>query len=247
MSTLQFTSSSWLDEHDDIQVLLRNVRADLNNRDSLVKSTSSVPPAADVAAAHNANVQAKKKLAAVLARLSPLATGLQDLALGGMKDGEVRRRGDMVARMQDECNSLGKMVVAARQATSSTGGRTLLRANDDDALASDPNRTILIPGAFPSASRPTGRVFGQKPPPPETDQTRPLDAIGLVQLQQLQMDQQDQQLSQLTALLSRQKHLGLAIGAEIEAQNEMLDALSVEVDATAGRLAKVKGQMRTLK
>ena len=240
-STTQFTSSAWLDEQTDIQTLIRDARADINKRDSLASNYSSVP--ADTAAAHNANVQAKKKLAVVLSRLDALARGLQDLAMSGMKEGEVQRRTDMVARMQDECNSLGKMVSVARQSAS----RGLDRFDQSSSSFPDPNRAELFSGAAPAAARPLGRVFGAKQPAQETDQTRPLDDVGLVQLQQVQMDQQDEQLSQLTALLSRQKHLGLAINAEIEQQNEMLDGLITDVDRTAGRLAGANKQMRKLK
>lgn len=225
------TSSAWLDEHTDLQTLLRDVRADLNKRDSLA---SSSPP--DISGSHSANVQAKKKLAAVLARLEPLTRALQELALSGMPQGEIQRRADMVARLQDECNSLGKMVVAARQPNAlATAGR--------GSEGSDPNRVALLGG---TSSRPVARVFGKKAVE-ETDQTRPLDDSGLVQLQQVQMDQQDQQLNQLSALLHRQKHLGLAISSEIEQQNELLDELAGDIDRTSGKLSGANKQMRKLK
>ena len=49
----QFTSSSWLDEHTDVQARVRDVRADINRRDALGDR-------GDVAGAHQANVQGKK-------------------------------------------------------------------------------------------------------------------------------------------------------------------------------------------
>ncbi|KAF8315152.1 Phox-like protein [Clavulina sp. PMI_390] len=248
----QFTSSAWLDEQADLQTLLRDVRADINKRDSLISTSSplssSTPPESDlITASHNANVQAKKKLAAALARLEPLTRGLQDLALAGMREGEVQRRADMVARLQDEANLLGKMVVAARQ---SGAAARLAGSGSGGPSASDSDRASLFgnaPSSSRAGSRPVTRVFGQKASPQETDQTRPLDDAGLVQLQQVQMDQQDAQLSQLTALLSRQKHLGLAISAEIEMQNEMLDQLSVDVDRAGDKLTAANKQMRKLK
>lgn len=242
-SSGQFTSSAWLDEHSDLQTLVRDARADINTRDSL--SSSSSP---DIAGSHNANVQAKKKLAAVLARLQPLTKGLQDLALAGMREGEVQRRGDMVARLQDECNSLGKMVVAACQPTASSRAASGAGSGSGGAMASDTDRAALL-GAGPvkGSSRPVTRVFRQKAPPQETDQTRPLDDTGLVQLQQVQMDQQDQQLTQLSTLLQRQKQLGLAISAEIEQQNEMLDQLASDIDGTSAKLGAANKQMRRLK
>lgn len=228
-----FTSSAWIDEHTDLQTLIRDVRADINKRDSLISAASP-----NIAGSHTANVQAKKKLAAVLARLEPLTKGLQDLALSGMPQGEIQRRGDMVARLQDECNSLGKMVVAARQPMA--GARGVASSSAAGGVgASDADRTALL-----GSARPVTRVFGKKVE--ETDQTRPLDDTGLVQLQNVQMDNQDTQLNQLSALLRRQKHLGLAINNEIEQQNEMLDQLSTEVDRTGAKLGSANKQMRRL-
>lgn len=238
----QFTSSAWLDEYSDLQTLMRDIRSDINKRDSL-----STPSSPDIAGSHNANVQAKKKLAAVLARLEPLTKGLQDLALAGMREGEVQRRGDMVARLQDECNLLGKMVVAARQPGASLRAASGVGSGSGGTMASNADRAALLGGAAKGSSRPVTRVFGQKAPPQETDQTRPLDDVGLVQLQQVQMDQQDQQLTQLSALLQRQKHLGLAISAEIEQQNEMLDQLASDMDGTAAKMGAANKQIRRLK
>ncbi|KAF9507433.1 hypothetical protein BS47DRAFT_1373890 [Hydnum rufescens UP504] len=247
------SSFSWLDEHTDLQTLVRDVRADINKRDALSLR-------GDTSASHISNVQAKKKLAALVARLDVLGKGIQTLALAGMSEGEVQRRGDMVARLQDDCASLGKMVVAARQPTSAAslpdGGSRPQRQGDTDrnsatqvdrnALFSFPHMPSAFSGDVGAKTRPVTRIFGQKGPPPETERTRPLDNTGLVQLQGIQVDEQDAQLSQLTAILQRQKHLGLAINAEIEQQNELLDQLSTDVDRTGARLTSAKKQMDRL-
>lgn len=247
----QFTSSSWLDEHTDLQTLVRDVRADINKRDALATR-------GETSTSHSSNVQAKKKLAALITRLDVLGRGLQVLAMGGMSEGEVQRRGDMVARLQDDCASLGKMVIAAHQLTSSLGSSSANSrpwqhgaAERNPAGDADRNALFSLPG-MPGASdtgnkpRPVTRVFGQKAPPQETDQTRPLDEGGLAQLQQVQMDNQDAQLNQLTAILQRQKHLGMAIHSEIEQQNEMLDGLLNDVDSTSSRLGNAKKHMNQL-
>ena len=67
-----------------------------------------------------------------------------------------------------------------------------------------------------------------------------------MQLQQLQIEQQDAHLNQLTAILQRQKHLGIAIGNEIAEQIDLLDNLNNEVDNTSGKLAAAKKQMNRL-
>jgi regulator of vacuolar morphogenesis len=231
----QFTSSSWLDEHTDLQSRIRDVRADINKRDALSDQ-------GDVTGSHQANVQAKKKLAATLSRVGALEEGIQHLALAGMSEGELQRRRDMVARLRDDCEKLAKMVTVARMTSRGIG----LAAERNPASESD--RAALLNHPKPSGGfqRPVARVFGGGVQPKETDQTRPLDSQGLVQLQQSQMDQQDAELAQLSAILQRQKHLGLAIGDEIAIQNEMLDDLAGEVDHVGGKLTNAKKKLNRL-
>jgi regulator of vacuolar morphogenesis len=226
-----FSSSSWLDEHLELQTRIRDVRADINKRDALSDR-------GDVAASHTANVQAKKKLAEILGRVQTLTRGLQELAMGGMSEGELQRRTDMVARLQDDCEKLGKMVTVARQ-TSRAGAPASAKAP-----ASESDRAALLgPTSF---SKPVTRVFGQAAQPRETEVTRPLDSQGLFQLQKQQMDQQDSQVAQLTTILQRQRHLGEAINAELASQNELLDSLSDDVDNVGVKLTAAKKQMNRL-
>ncbi|KLO13933.1 syntaxin [Schizopora paradoxa] len=233
-SSSEFTSASWLDEHVDLQSKIREIRADVNKRDSLSDR-------GDVSAAHTTNVMAKKKLAGILTRLGTLTEGVRSLAMGGMSEGEVQRRSDMVARLQDDCEKLSKMLIIAR---SSTRSSSMLGADKEAPVEA---RSNLFSGAASTASKPFGRVFGAPAAEPqETAVTRPLDDEGLVQLQQVQMDQQDQQLSQLSSILLRQKQLGLAIHQEVAEQNELLDGLSGDVDRTGTKLDAARKQLRRL-
>ncbi|KDR85052.1 hypothetical protein GALMADRAFT_233660 [Galerina marginata CBS 339.88] len=226
---LQFTSTTWLDEHAELQARLRDVWADINKRDALSDR-------GDVSAAHKSNVAAKSKLAGVLARIGTLGKGLQELGIGGMSEGELQRRTDMVARLQDDCEKLSRVVSIARQAGMRPGA-SLSAAMP--ALESD--REALLGSA---ASKPARRVFGA--PPKETEATRPLDNVGLVTMQQTQIQQQDNQLSQLTTILQRQRQLGEAIGSEIALQIEMIDDISNEVDRVGGKLHTASKQMNKL-
>ncbi|KAI0639343.1 syntaxin [Trametes polyzona] len=233
----QFSSASWLDEHQALQARVRDVRADINRRDALAD-------AGDVGGAHSANVQAKKTLAGVLSRVGALDDGLQALALAGLAEGELRRRTDMVARLRDDCEKLAKIVTVARMTARGLGAaaeRNPASASDRDALMGPSSG-----GAQGGFSRPVARVFGQAPPPKETEQTRPLDDHGLLQLQQTQMEQQDVQLSQLSTILQRQKQIGLAIHQEVSEQNAELDHLNNEVDRVGGKLMGAKRQMNRL-
>ncbi|KAH7345167.1 syntaxin [Rhizoctonia solani] len=224
----QFTMSSWLDEQADLMTMARDIRADLNKRDTLSDRN-------DVQGAHTAGVNAKRKLSALVLRVGVLAKGLVDLALSGMSQGELQRRSDMVARLQDDCEKLGKMVVAARQTSRGTE-RVLPTAAD---------RERLLDEAVTSR-KPFGRVFGQRQAPQETAETRPLDEQGLLQLQNNQMQQQDDQLAQLSAILRRQNQIGTAIGSEIAQQVEMLDQLSNGLDSTGIKLSNARKQLNRL-
>ncbi|KAL0951105.1 hypothetical protein HGRIS_007842 [Hohenbuehelia grisea] len=232
----EFTTSSWLDEHLELQALIRDVRADVNKRDALSDR-------GDVAAAHKANVGAKQTLSGVLTRIGNLARGLQALAQGGMSEGELQRRTDMVARLQDDCEKLGKMTriakMTSRVGAAGTGGSAALNPAPESE-----REALLGPGTGSRFSR----VFGAPAKEPqETEETRPLDDQGLLQLQQTQIQDQDTQLSQLTTILQRQRQLGVAIGEEIAIQNEMLDDLTNEVDRVGGKLSSAGKQMNRLK
>lgn len=230
----QFTSASWLDEHLDIQARLRDVWADINKRNALSDR-------GDVAASHKSNVNAKTKLAGLLSRIGTLGKGLEELAMGGMNEGELQRRTDMVARLQDDCEKLSKVVTIARQTSSARG----VTAGNSAALnpASETDREALLGSG--ALSKPARRVFGASEPQ-ETEATRPLDNVGLYGLQQTHIQQQDQQLSVLTTILQRQRQLGEAINNEITEQIEVLDTLSSEVDQVSGKLHRANRQLNRL-
>ncbi|KAF7347779.1 Snare domain containing protein [Mycena venus] len=241
-SDRQFTLASWLDEHIDLQARIRDVRADLNKRDAL----SDI---GDPNGAHSSNVAAKKKLAGVITRVGRLATGLQELAMGGMSEGELQRRTDMIARLRDDCEKLGKMVTVARLTSRVDGAAGGSAASRNPAADSD--REALIGGTSrspPRVPKSFGRVFGAAaaPKPQETEETRPLDDQGLFMLQEQKMQQQDHEVSQLTAVLQRQRHLGEAIGNELAIQIELLDDLANRVDETSGKIATTNREMGRL-
>lgn len=219
---VQFSSASWLEEHLELQSRLRDVRAEINRRDTLYDQK-------EVVASHTANVQAKKKLAEVLSHMGDLTKGLKELAHGGLAEGELQRRTDMVLRLQDECERLGKVVTVARQTSSSTA----VVASDREALL--------------GSAKPVTRVFGAAlKEPRETEVTRVMDDRGVLEFQKVQMEEQDQYASKLTAVLQRQRHLGEAIGEEVRLHNEMLDGLSGEVDRVANKFSREKKQLNRL-
>lgn len=78
-----------------------------------------------------------------------------------------------------------------------------------------------------------GRVLGQ---PQETDRTRGVENQQLLQMQRDDMKDQDKELEHLSAVINRQKELGIAINEELALQNELLDELDTEVDRTTAKL-----------
>ncbi|TFK41099.1 syntaxin [Crucibulum laeve] len=231
----QFTSASWLDEHLELQARLRDVWAEINKRDALSER-------GDVAESHKCNVTAKSKLAGVLSRIGILGKGLQELGMGGMSEGELQRRTDMVARLQDDCEKLSRVVTVARQSSSRAGGGAAIGVASINPASESDREALLGAGGL----KPARRVFGASVQPVETETTRPLDNVGLFGLQQMQMQQQDNQLSQLTTILQRQRQLGEAIGNEVAQQIEMLDGLSNDVDHVGTKLTKAKVQLNRL-
>ncbi|KAK2461870.1 hypothetical protein APHAL10511_006333 [Amanita phalloides] len=230
----QFTVASWLDEHMQLQALIRDVRAEINKRDALADS-------GDISASHRANVSAKTKLASVLPRIGALGEGLRELGMDGMNEGELQRRTDMVARLQDDCEKLGRMVTVARQTSKLSAGLTATGRK----AASESDREALLGAAPSNTLKPVTRIFGALQPK-ETEVTRPLDNQGLLSLQKTQIQHQDSQLSQLTTILQRQRQLGEAINNEIAGQIDLLDDLSNEVDTVGDKLTSANRQLNRL-
>jgi len=160
-----------------------------------------------------------------------------------MSEGELQRRTDMIARLRDDCEKLGKMVTVARLTTRVVGGAAGGSAARNP--ASDTDRDALIGGSAPKPF--SGRVFGAAAKPKETEETRPLDDHGLFMLQEAKMQQQDMEVSQLTSVLQRQRHLGEAISNELAIQIELLDDLANRVDETSGKLTATNREMGRLR
>ena len=228
---IQYTSSSWITEHNALQQVLRTVRSSLLKRDALAGM-------GDAGASRSAGIEAKRSLKDLKTRLESLDKGLADVQ--DLGQGERSRREGLVLSLKDEVGNVDKRAeagvrVASNHSAATSMGRSGTPVNEND-------RKALLGG---TSSRPPGRVFGAaaNQAPQETTETRPLDDQGLLQLQQTKMDNQDGQLEQLSSVLQRQMRLGQEIGKEIGEQNDMLDDLSTQVDRTGGKLGRAKRQM----
>lgn len=228
-----FTPASWLDEQKELAGLVRTLRASFARRDELTKVGS--------AEAHAVNAEAKKGLVDLVRRLGNLTSGLQDLAKGGMPQGELHRRGDLVGSLQDEAETLGKVAASGPRA----GSSSLAARHANPSPPTPADRSALLS----SASAPPSRVLGAAAagPAQETAATRPLDNSGLLQLQQAYVQEQDDKLDALTAGLRRQRELAEQIGNELALHSELLDGLDKDVDRVGGRMKAANQQMKRLK
>ena len=253
-----FTTSTWLDEYQSLEMQAKEVQSSISKRDTLLDR-------GDTTSAHQASVHAKQLLAVIVGRLTVLAKGLDETRTT-MSEGELRRRTDMMAKLQDKAHVLSKLSSAtttrASPSTTSTG-------RSDASLAS---RSALLGPASLHTAQPVSRVLGKQSHAPvqETEQTRVLDNSGLLQMQLQEIDQQDERVTSLTAVIRRQRELATAIGVELEHQNELLDGvsclypclsiprstanlldldclqLSNDVDRTGAKLGSAKKQLKRL-
>ncbi|GAC93633.1 hypothetical protein PHSY_001198 [Pseudozyma hubeiensis SY62] len=130
-------------------------------------------------------------------------------------------------------------MVTATAGSSSTSPRKPLPAS---------RPTTSMPGTLPPGTRALGPAAASaanapRPPPVETDATRPMNNTQLFQSQTDAMDQQDEQLLNLAAILRRQRQMGEAINQELGEQTELLGQLDGEVEATQANLSKADAKM----
>ena len=109
-----------------------------------------------------------------------------------------------------------------------------------------------VPGSYapPSGrSANTTRQLGTPSAPPpaqETPTTLQQSSSQLYASQQAQFDRQDAALEDLTAVLRRQRQMGMAINQELTEQTELLEGLDGEVRETQQKLGKNEKQIRRL-
>ncbi|KAI9635919.1 uncharacterized protein MKK02DRAFT_36914 [Dioszegia hungarica] len=233
-----WTPQTWLSEQTALSSLIRSIRSALLKRDALAGMSDAV-------GSRQAGVEAKRLLRDLGPRVDRLEKELGGLK-GGLGEGEKRRREEMVENLRAERGSLTRMAEAGVRAGGGGSGFSRASGGGGDSGSPTPASSALF-GSHAHAPAAPGRVFGQKAPPQETEETRPLDDGGVLQLQQSKMGEQDQALGELSKLLQRQRKMGEEIYQEIGEQNEMLDDLDTSVDKTGGKLGKAKREMNRLK
>ncbi|KAG0681041.1 hypothetical protein C6P40_002825 [Pichia californica] len=145
--------------------------------------------------------------------------------------GEIRRRKDLLSDVIKELTELNSMLLTLNfnqpsvylpQSSSSTS--SINSSNSNDLFKTTNSR----------------RTFGKIK---ETQETKKLDNLGLFQTQKQEMKMQDQNLDSLRDMIQRQKQIGVAVNEELSIQNELLDSLNQEVDASTSKLKIAKNRV----
>ncbi|POS72023.1 PX domain-containing protein [Diaporthe helianthi] len=230
--------TTWTDLYREIKGHLHEARLQLARRDAANDSGAGSGPGGKQGstAAVEAGASAKRALVRAGSLLTALEGGLR--AMGETKrlgEGELRRRRDLLAAARAERDGLEKL-------SSSLASARGLR----EGAPSSGDKATLLSGAGESSSRARtgGRVLGA--PLPETERTRELDNVGVVQLQRQLMQEQDQDVEELAKIIRRQKEMGLAIKGEVEEQNEMFDQMDRDVDRIEAKMKVANSKARKL-
>lgn len=225
LKTNNCNPESWLDEYNQLQNIVRQIR-------SLVSKRTTHIAQSEISAAHNCTMQGKKLILSLSTRLSNLENGVDQEQLA---DGEARRRQDMLEELKEEKDALMKIV---------NSGRVVEK---DSQQASEQKRQQLVESPRKGGRRAFGPQAAQHILARETQETRGLDNEGLVNYQKQVMQDQDQHIEQFSAILTRQRQLGLTIGDELKNQSHILDDLDDDVGRTGNKLKAAKKKLVIIK
>ncbi|KAJ1720079.1 hypothetical protein LPJ53_005248 [Coemansia erecta] len=247
------TPASWLNDQRDAEQIIRDVRQSILRRENALTRN-------EVSVSHQSLLQAKRHLTELGKAIRALEQSLEQIK-GALTNGELLRRQDMLMRLGDERANLTRIVLGTGVTSGGSERAALLNGaspeNNGDARVlgrvgngssyslpgAMPMRALASNGAQQAGAPPSSRsrrVFGNSNPPQETNETRGLDSQGLLMLQNERMRDQDKVASDLTALLRRQREMGVAIGDELDLQNQMLTDLDQNLDRTGSKLAAAR-------
>ncbi|KAI8811183.1 hypothetical protein BJ742DRAFT_154025 [Cladochytrium replicatum] len=257
------TPNEWMEEYRSVLAFLQEIRSYISARDrhaanndttasqmagmqgkkAMAMATTRAVALEETLKAEEKNVKSGPTNLFGLAPVLGLekADGSQE---GGLSKGELLRRQDLLVNLREERDVISKLLNTSPTKHVANGPDPSDRA----VLFSfgKPDASPSLPAGTSSATRgPVGvsparatRKFGveQRPPPQETDITRPLDNQGLVQLQRQTMTDQEEQVDALSTVIRRQRQIGEQIGNELEVHNQLLDDLDQGVTRVASHL-----------
>jgi regulator of vacuolar morphogenesis len=247
-ATNSIVEFDWLEEHDQLQILVRDIRSLVHMRNHQAQD-----------AMMQCEVKAKKLLMTFTARLQTLQMALEKI---DVSQGELRRREDLVNALKVERDVLVKLVNTSRQDVvrttvvkpQQTYSQTTQQSNYGDIGFDKPlQRTINTASSSPPEIKKKmggGRAFGSallQQQKKETEATKGLDNQELLDYQTQMMKEQDMHVEQFTHILRRQKELGMAIYDELENQMDTLDSLDAQVHSTQTKLAFANRKLSKIK
>ncbi|KAI8853178.1 Phox homologous domain-containing protein [Chytridium lagenaria] len=228
-------TEAWMDEYRRLQSLCREVRAIAATRDRSAVS-------GDTVAAQSAIIQAKKAVASLQSSITNLQEQLKELDRNlerekakptngriSITKGEIERRNDLLLNLQNEHERLIKLFSHSLSSTD-LGSSSSINGTPGSRASSN-----TITSGTASISSRSGRKFGNIVAK-ETEVTRSLDNQGLLVLQKTTMNEQDEALEVLSKIVKRQQQIGLAIGQELDLQNQLLEDLDEGVTKVSDNL-----------
>ncbi|KAG8631105.1 hypothetical protein KVT40_000245 [Elsinoe batatas] len=225
-------ANAWLALHRDIKSRVHEARLALRQREQASTTTEQHSAAADVKAAL---VKAATGIARCESALKTLSDG--ESWGGGLGDGEVRRRRDLLVSARKEVEGLETQLRGLAVKGLGPGGEM------GGAVASGADKKGLWEGTAVAGGAggagagkggiKTGRVLGAHK---ETERTRELDNKQVLQLQKDVMVEQEQDVLEIGKAVSRMKEMGILINEELVVQNQMLGMLEGDVDRVQSKL-----------
>jgi regulator of vacuolar morphogenesis len=145
---------------------------------------------------------------------------------GGLGEGEIRRRRDLIRELNTEIMGLERLsqTIATQRTTLSVPN---VSEQDSNLLLKQPPKNAVS----------TRRVFGA---PPETERTKGLDNAELLQLQQTVMKEQDGQMDEFLQQVRRSRGLAEQIHEELDSQIELLGGLEEDLDRVGGKIKRAQ-------
>ncbi|KAJ2613157.1 hypothetical protein H4S08_002369 [Coemansia sp. RSA 1365] len=262
------TPASWLSSHRDAEQVVRDIRQYILRRENALTRN-------EVSVSHQSLLQAKRLVAELGRSIKTLEQGLEHIK-SELTAGELLRRQDMLMRLNEEKSNLNRIVMgpgavsgnsdrtALLEGASSGSNNTRVLGRAGTSTAAGSTTSYNMPGTIPMRSHGLAqqgmgdsstisrqaprsrRIFGNSNPPQETNETRGLDNQGLLQLQSDRMQEQDQAVAEFSTLLRRQREMGVAIGNELDLQNQLLTELDQDMDRTGNKLATARRQANRL-
>ncbi|KXN74158.1 Phox-like protein [Conidiobolus coronatus NRRL 28638] len=227
----EYSSKGWLSQHSVLQELVRDIRSTLIKREAAFSK-------GDQSLAHHLAAQARRQLVGLNTQLTQLDISLAALAKGpnpSLSEGELLRRRNLLSHLENEKHAL--MQLAQKNVSDHSSSRAVGAATESD-------RSELFRVTSPIHSN---RVFGRKPDPKETAETRQLDNADLLQLQKDKMVEQDDYVGQFISILQKQRNMGDQIGEELDYHNQLLNEFSMDVDNTEANISKVNEMTKKIR